>query len=61
MAGSSNPHRGSSFDAFLKKEGIYEEVTKRALSRVADMQQAIIAKSEQIHHAQENKKAKTRS
>ncbi|WP_041370184.1 hypothetical protein [Methylovorus glucosotrophus] len=58
MAGSNNPHRGSSFDAFLKKEGIYEEVTKRALARVADMQRAIIAQSTQIHHAQENKKSK---
>lgn len=59
MAGSKNPHQGSSFDAFLKKEGIYEEVTKRALTRVADMQRAIFAKSEQIHHAQENTKSTT--
>ena len=60
MAGSNNPHRGSSFDAFLKKEGIYEEVTKRALTRVAVMQQAISsAQSTQIHHGQENKKPKS--
>jgi hypothetical protein len=26
-------HRGSSFDDFLKEEGIYEEVTARALKR----------------------------
>lgn len=59
MAGSNNPHRGSSFDAFLKKEGIYEEVTKRALTRVAIMQRAIIAQSAQIHHVKENKNSKT--
>lgn len=59
MAGLKNPHRGSGFDAFLKKVGIYEEVTKRALTRVAVMQQAISAQSTQIHHVQENKKSKT--
>lgn len=29
-----NPHTGSSFDDFLKEEGIYEECTVRALKRV---------------------------
>ena len=29
----SNPHTGSRFDAFLKEEGIYDEVQARALSR----------------------------
>ena len=28
-----NPHTGSSFDDFLKEEGIYEEVQARALKR----------------------------
>ena len=28
-----NPHAGSSFDDFLKKDGIYEEVQARALKR----------------------------
>ena len=28
-----NPHAGSSFDDFLKEEGIYEEVQARALKR----------------------------
>ena len=30
---SLNPHRGSSFDDFLKEDGIYEEVQARALKR----------------------------
>ena len=29
----ANPHAGSSFDDFLKEEGIYEEVQARALKR----------------------------
>ena len=28
-----NPHAGSSFDDFLKEDGIYEEVQARALKR----------------------------
>ena len=28
-----NPHTGSSFDDFLKEEGIYEEVQARAIKR----------------------------
>ena len=28
-----NPHTGSSFDDFLKEDGIYEEVQARALKR----------------------------
>ena len=29
----SNPHRGSSFDDFLKEDGIFEAVQARALKR----------------------------
>jgi hypothetical protein len=29
----SNPHAGSTFDEFLKEEGIYDEVQARALKR----------------------------
>ena len=29
----ANPHTGSSFDDFLKEDGIYEEVQARALKR----------------------------
>jgi predicted thioesterase len=31
---SKNPHTGSSFDDFLKEEGIYERCTASALKRV---------------------------
>ena len=31
---SSNPHIGSSFEDFLKEEGIYDEVTAHAVKRV---------------------------
>ena len=31
---AKNPHTGSSFDDFLKEEGIYEECTATALKRV---------------------------
>jgi hypothetical protein len=34
MTKKKNPHIGSSFDDFLKEEGIYEEVTARAIKRV---------------------------
>lgn len=48
---SENPHRGSSFDDFLKEEGIYEECTAAALKRVLawqieqEMQRQNITKS----------------
>jgi len=29
-----NPHIGSTFDEFLREQGIYEEVTARAIKRV---------------------------
>lgn len=31
---TANPHIGSSFEDFLKEEGIYEEVTASAIKRV---------------------------
>ena len=34
MTKKKNPHIGSSFDDFLKQEGIYEVVTARAIKRV---------------------------
>jgi antitoxin HicB len=48
---SRNPHTGSSFDDFLKEEGIYEECTAAALKRVLawqveqEMQRQKITKS----------------
>lgn len=40
----TNPHIGSSFDDFLKEEGIYEEVTAIAVKRVLawQLQQALL-------------------
>lgn len=32
--GRTNPHTGSSFDHFLKEEGIYKEVTEAAKKRI---------------------------
>ncbi len=34
----SNPHIGSSFDEFLREEGIYEEVNEMAMRQVAAWQ-----------------------
>jgi hypothetical protein len=34
MAGKSNPRAGSSFDDFLRHEGIHEEVTAASIKRV---------------------------
>ena len=34
MATKRNPHEGSSFDDFLKEEGIYDEVNTAAIKRV---------------------------
>eukprot|EP01034_Spumella_vulgaris_P025429 gene25429-31890_t len=42
-----NPHTGSSFDDFLKEDGIYEEVQARALKR---------ALAEQLNDAMQNGK-----
>jgi antitoxin HicB len=42
---TTNPHFGSSFEDFLKEEGIYEEVTAHAIKRVLawQIEQAMIA------------------
>jgi hypothetical protein len=31
---SANPHIGSSFEAFLKEEGLYDEITAHAIARI---------------------------
>ena len=43
MSSKKNPHIGSSFDDFLKEEGIYEEVTAKSIKNVVawHLQQAI--------------------
>jgi antitoxin HicB len=42
-----NPHRGSSFDDFLKEEGLYEKCTATALKRVLALQ--IEQEMERLH------------
>jgi DNA-binding Xre family transcriptional regulator len=34
----TNPHKGSSFDDFLREEGLYERATEKALTRVVAWQ-----------------------
>ena len=43
-----NKHIGSSFDDFLKEEGIYEEATSHAIKRVIAWQLAEAMKAEKI-------------
>lgn len=47
-ATKSNPHRGSSFDDFLKDEGIFDEVQARALKRALSEQLAEAMQADQI-------------
>lgn len=42
-----NPHSGSSFDSFLKEEGVYEEVSSVAIKRVLAWQ--LMQEMEQKH------------
>jgi len=46
MAKKLNPNMGSSFDDFLKGEGVYEEVTAQSIKRVLawQLQEAMTAK-----------------
>jgi len=50
----NNPHTGSSFDEFLKEEGLYEEVTARALKRIVALQ---IKEAMKEKHLSKNKMA----
>ncbi|HTQ15730.1 MAG TPA: hypothetical protein VMH86_17825 [Rhizomicrobium sp.] len=43
-----NPHLGSSFDDFLKEEGIFEEVTAAAMKRVLAWQIAQAMKKQRL-------------
>ena len=55
----TNPHRGSSFDSFLKEEGIYEEVTLGAIKRVLAWQVSEMMKTQRITKSQMAKRMKT--
>ena len=39
MNNKRNPHIGSSLDAFLKHEGLYEDATNYAITRIEDNQE----------------------
>ena len=47
-----NPHIGSSFDAFLKKEGIYEETQNTAIRRVLATHIAQLMKAKKLTNLQ---------
>jgi antitoxin HicB len=49
---TTNPHFGSSFEDFLKEEGIYEEVTNHAIKRVLAWQIEQAMKAEGISKAE---------
>lgn len=55
----SNPHRGSSFDDFLKEEGIYEEVTATAMKRVLAWQIAQAMKKQRVTKSAMAKRMRT--
>ncbi|MDN5752525.1 MAG: helix-turn-helix domain-containing protein [Nitrosospira sp.] len=45
---SRNPHRGSSVDEWLKEEGIFEEVTAKAIKEVIAWQLGEVMKAQSI-------------
>ena len=49
---TTNPHFGSSFEDFLKEQGIYEEVTNHAIKRVLAWQIEQAMKAEGISKAE---------
>lgn len=54
-----NKHIGSSFDDFLKEEGIYEEATSHAIKRVIAWQLAEAMKAEKISKSEMARRMKT--
>jgi hypothetical protein len=46
---AKNKHRGSSFDSFLKKEGLYEEVHAAALKRAIAMKLGDLMKQKGVN------------
>jgi len=49
---TTNPHFGSSFDDWVKEQGIYEEVTTHAVKRVLAWQIGQVMKAEGISKAE---------
>ncbi|MEO8713788.1 MAG: Fis family transcriptional regulator [Acetobacteraceae bacterium] len=56
---SKNPHIGSSFQDFLKEEGIYEDVTTHAIKRVLAWQIEQAMKTQGITKVEMAKRMKT--
>jgi hypothetical protein len=54
-----NPHLGSSFDEFLKEEGIYEEVTATAMKRALAWQIAQAMKKQRLTKSTMAKRMRT--
>ena len=54
-----NKHIGSSFDDFLKEEGIYEEATSHAVKRVIAWQLAEAMKAAKISKSEMARRMKT--
>jgi antitoxin HicB len=54
-----NKHIGSSFDDFLKEEGIYEEATSHAIKRVIAWQLAEAMKAKKISKSEMARRMKT--
>jgi len=50
---------GSSFDAFLKEKGIYEEVTARAIKRVIARQLGALMRQERLSKTELARRMKT--
>ncbi|HVU19786.1 MAG TPA: hypothetical protein VHE09_03580 [Rhizomicrobium sp.] len=55
----ANPHRGSTFESFLKEEGIYEEVTATAMKRVLAWQIAQAMKKQRVTKSAMAKRMRT--
>ena len=53
------PRIGSSFDDFLKEDGIYEEVTARAIKRVLARQLDAVMKTEGVSKSELAKRMQT--
>lgn len=59
MGKKRNPHRGSSFDGFLKEEGIYEETQASAIKHVLAWQLQQAMEREGLSKNQMAKRMKT--
>lgn len=55
----TNPHRGSSFDDFLKEDGLLEEVTATAMKRVLAWQIAQAMKKQRVTKSTMAKRMRT--